>query len=378
MKYRRMPIEVESPEQFGYENIRCNLTESSVSDMPLSNLEVDLHELVLAYTDHLGKPALRELIAKDATGLSPQDVLVTQSAAAALFIVSTSLLEDKSHIVVMHPNYATNLETPRAIGCGIDHLSLAFEDGFRFDVERLAALLRPETRLISLTTPHNPTGITLTESDLLAAVALAESHGCYLLVDETYREMNFSGTTPLAASLSPRCISVASLSKSYGVPGVRIGWIITQDKELQETFLAAKEQIFICNSIVDEEIAFQVLAGKPALLPPILEKNRQAFKVIKSWMDRQTEMEWVEPSGGVVCFPRIKETPPGRVEAFYRILNDKYKTFTGPGHWFGMDRRYMRVGYGWPAANELVEGLENISLSLEESRHQDQLDQFRK
>ena len=93
MKYRRMPIEIESPEQMGYGNIRCNLTESSVADMRLSELGIDLRSLVLAYTDHLGKPGLREIIAADGPGLSAQDVIVTPGAAAALFIVATSLLE---------------------------------------------------------------------------------------------------------------------------------------------------------------------------------------------------------------------------------------------------------------------------------------------
>lgn len=367
MDYRRMSIEIESPEQVGYANIRCNLTESSVSDRPLATLGLDINTLVLAYTDHLGKPALRERIAACGENLSPQDVIVTPSAAAALFIVATSLLEKGSHLVVMHPNYATNIETPRAIGCQVDYLRLSFENGFRFDLDQLAALLRPETRLISLTTPHNPTGVTLTEKDLRAAASLAEAKGCYLLVDETYREMNFAGPTPLAASISPRCISVASMSKSYGLPGIRIGWIITRDKTLQETFLAAKEQIFICNSVVDEEIALHVLEQKDSILPPILEKNRRSFETVKNWMKAQKHLEWVEPAGGVVCFPRIKPAAGLDVDAFYQILNNKYSTFVGPGHWFGMERRYMRIGYGWPPAEELAEGLHHLSLALEEA-----------
>ena len=368
MKYRRTPIEIESPEQFGYANIRCNLTESSVSDMPLSAIpDLDLASLVLAYTDHLGKPELRELLAADGPGLSAADVILTQSAAAALFIVSTSLLERSDHLVVMHPNYATNIETPRTIGCRVDHLELSFEEGFRFDIDRLAALIKPETKLISLTTPHNPTGITLTERELRLAAELAQAHGCYLLVDETYREMNTAGPTPLAASLNPCCISVSSMSKSYGLPGIRIGWIITRNEQLHETFLAAKEQIFICNSIVDEEIAWRTLARKAEILPPILERNRAGLAVLKRWIAGQQVFEWVPPSGGVVCFPRIRPESGVNVDAFYRIQNDKYKTIVGPGHWFGMDRRFMRIGYGWPTAGELEEGLHNLSLAAGEA-----------
>lgn len=367
MKYRRMPIEIESPEQFGYDNIKCNLTESSVTDMSLSQLGLDLNSLVLAYTDHLGKRELRELLASEGKDISPEHVIVTPSAAAALFIIATSLLEKSDHLIVMHPNYATNIETPRTIGCEIDFLNLSFDENFRFDIDKLAALIKPETKLISLTAPHNPTGVTLSESDIRAAAALAEKHDCYLLVDETYREMNFAGSPPLAASISPRCISVASMSKSYGLPGIRIGWIITQDKELNETFLAAKEQIFICNSIIDEEIAYQVLLRKDQILSPILERNRQGFEIVKAWIEGQNVFEWVQPSGGVVCFPRIKPDSSVNIEAFYSILNDKYKTFVGPGHWFGMDRRFMRIGYGWSTLSELEEGLENLSLAAREA-----------
>jgi aspartate/methionine/tyrosine aminotransferase len=279
-------------------------------------------------------------------------------------------LDKSDHLVVMHPNYATNIETPKAIGCNIDFLSLSFNDGFHFDIDKLKALIKPETKLISLTTPHNPTGTTLTESDLRAVAELAATHGCYLLVDETYREMNFAGPTPLAATLSPRCISVASMSKSYGLPGIRIGWIITKNEQLHETFLAAKEQIFICNSILDEEIAYWALLRKSEILPPILQRNRRRFDVVKQWMAGQSIFEWVQPSGGVVCFPRIKPESGVDIEVFYRILNDKYKTFVGPGHWFGMDRRFMRVGFGWPTAKELEEGLQNLSLAAEEAKAQ--------
>ena len=368
MKYRRMPIEVESPEEYGYGKIRCNLTESSVADLRLEALDLDLNSLTLAYTDHAGKPELRELIAAEGAGLQAQDVLVTAGAAAALFIIATSLLDASSRIVVMRPNYATNIETPRAIQCSIDFLDLRFEHGYHFSIDRLAEVIQPGTRLISLTTPHNPTGVTLSEADLRAAIALAEQHDCYLLVDETYGQMNFAGPTPLAAALSERCISVASLSKSYGLPGIRMGWIISRDRRLRELFLAAKEQMYICNSIVDEEIAYRALAQKDRLLPPILEHNRAAFARMKAWMERQEEMEWVEPGGGVVCFPRIKPGSRVDVETFYHILNEKYATFVGPGHWFEQERRSMRIGYGWPKTAELEEGLQNVALALEEAK----------
>ena len=118
MRYSRMPIEVESPEEFGYGNIRFNLSESSIADQSLADFGLLVPDgLVLLYGEHKGSPELRALIAADDPALSADDVLITGGAAGALFIVATALLGKEDNLVVVRPNYATNLETPRAIGC---------------------------------------------------------------------------------------------------------------------------------------------------------------------------------------------------------------------------------------------------------------------
>ena len=287
MRYRRMPIEEESPEQLGYGRIRHNLAESSVADAALGDLSADLGWLVLQYGDHLGLPALRELVAADGAGVTPDDVLVTPGAVAALFIIHTTLLEAGSHAIVARPNYATNVETPRTVGADVEYLDLAFEDGWVVDPDRIAAMLRPETRLVSLTTPHNPTGATLSRETLDAVIGLVERHGgARLLVDETYREMTFGDALPVAASLSDRVISVSSLSKTYGLPGIRVGWLVTRDPDLFGRFLAAKEQILISGSLVDETIAVRALERRPTWLPEIRERIAAAFSVTASWASR--------------------------------------------------------------------------------------------
>ena len=159
MKYIRMPIEKESPEQLGYDKIKFNLTESSVRDRLLSDLNMDVNDILLCYGDHVGNPALREIISTGNDNLKPDNVLVTAGASAALFIVATSLLKKGDHIIVVRPNYATNIETPKAIGCDITYLDLTFESGFEINLNELESLIRPETKFISLTYPHNPTGV---------------------------------------------------------------------------------------------------------------------------------------------------------------------------------------------------------------------------
>lgn len=365
MKYVRMPIEIESPEQMGYDAVKFNLTESSFSDQVLGKLDLHLNDLVLCYGDHLGKRELRELLASE-HGVSPEEVVITAGAAPALFIVATTLLEKGGHLLVEHPNYATNIETPRAIGAEVEFIRLDFEQGFQPDIADIERRIRPATRYISVTTPHNPTGTVLTRASLDALVALAERKGIYLLVDETYRDMDFDRTLPLAATLSPRVISVASLSKSYGLPGIRIGWLINRDPKLLEKFLAAKEQIFICGSVVDEEIAYRYLKDRPARFAAIRQEILAKRRILQAWYKGQDRLEWVAPTAGVVCFPRIKAGCKVKPEDFYARLNGFYKTFVGPGHWFEMDKRYMRIGYGWPGEAELREGLKNISSCLDD------------
>lgn len=362
MDYRRMPIEVESPEQMGYETIRHNLSESSYTDSFFRDirLDKDLRDLLLCYGPHAGHEGLRKAIV-DGTTLDPADVLLTIGAAGALFIIATSLLEKGDELVVVRPNYATNIETPRAIGAAIRYIDLQFEEGFALDIAKIKASLSGRTRYISVTYPHNPTGVCLSEAEMRQLVALAEEAGVTLLVDETYRDMVFGELPPLAATLSRNVISVSSLSKTYGLPGLRIGWIVCRDEKMRTTFLAAKEQMYICGPVLEEEIAFRYWKQRADYLPRIRADIRQKFGVVREWMRQQNYFEWVEPTGGCVCFPRIRRPEEGNIDRFYQNLLSEYGTYVGPGHWFEMPRHYMRVGFGWPELGSLEKGLEALT-----------------
>ena len=294
---------------------------------------------------------------------------MTPGAAAALFIIATTLLQAGDHLIVARPNYATNLETPQAIGADISHLDLRYEDGWTVDPERIAALLTPRTKLVSLTNPHNPSGQVMPEATVREVIALVERHpqAC-LLLDETYREMTFDGPQPMAAALSERAISVSSLSKADGLPGIRIGWLVTRDRSLLERFLSAKEQILITNSVVDEAIAEVALARRAERMPVILAGIAAALATTRAWMAGQDDFEWVEPRGGVVGFPRFRPGVDVDVDAFYRILLDEHGTVVGPGHWFEQSRRHFRLGYGWPTPTELSGGLAALGAAAAAAR----------
>jgi aspartate/methionine/tyrosine aminotransferase len=356
--YRRTPIEIESPEQLGYSTIRNNLAESSFSDMCLADfgVEADLGRVLLAYGDHLGAERLRRMIAGGDDSLSPAHVLVTAGAASALFIIATSLLGPKAHVLVCEPNYATNLETPRAIGADVD-------------MEKLASRLRRDTRLVSITYPHNPTGSTITRAELDALVALVESHPtARLLVDETYRELAYGDPLPMATTLSPRVLAVSSMSKTYGLPGLRVGWLTCRDDRLMETLLAAKEQIFISGAVLEEELAARVLEQRSVALSLVHAKTQRHLAVVRDWINGHELFEWVEPNAGVVCFPRIRPEIEIDVDGFYRALLEEHGTYVGPGRWFDQDPRFFRLGFAWPTEEELERGLEGLDLAAAGAR----------
>jgi aspartate/methionine/tyrosine aminotransferase len=368
MHYKRMPIEVESPEEMGYATIQYNLAESSVRDIYFRDLKLNLDDLFMCYGEHRGKLELRNEIVRDEISLDADNVLVCPSAATALFIISTTLLNNNDHLIVLRPNYATNIETPRAINCEISFIDLAFENGFQFDIEQIKNAVKSNTKLISLTSPHNPTGVVFDNKIIEEIIDFAKERNIYVLVDETYRYLNFqSELIPYYAAKSNNVISVCSLSKAHGVPGIRTGWLINKDEKLMYDFLAAKEQIIICNSVVDEEIAHHILSQKD-YLQATHQHIRQNFSILKNWMENEQKyLEWIEPKAGVVCFPRIKNEYKVDIARFYKILYEQHKTLVGAGHWFEQSDRYFRLGFGYPSQDELLQGLKNIDASIEAS-----------
>jgi aspartate/methionine/tyrosine aminotransferase len=390
MNYQRMAIEEEAPEEVGAV-IRYNLSESAISDQTLQSLGISIpQELVLGYTEHQGSRQIRNIIAEASGGsVTADDIIVTAGASTSLFIVATSLLGPDDHFIVTRPNYATSLETPRAIGCSITFIDLDFASQYRLDVARISAAIRPGiTKLISICSPNNPTGTVCSASTLQAVAAVAAENGCHLLIDETYADLTYADSPivhrndgggddddggraerrsdiPAAASLGSHVIGVSSMSKVYGVPGIRIGWLATTNKVLLKKFLAAKEQISISGSVLDELVAEQILSRRDALLRETKAEMRRRRDRVAAWIESESDLvDWVAPEAGVMCFVRMKKPPASSPNAFYRRLLLEHGTYVGPGHWFERDDVFFRLGFGWPTWEHLEAGLRAISEAL--------------
>jgi len=361
MWFERMTLEVWFDDyQF---QVKYDIGESAVKFLTVEQLDIDLQDVALRYGYHTGQPRLRALLAEQYPGLTPEQIVVTAGASEANFAVVSAIVKPGDHVIVEHPNYPSLYDVPRSLGCDVDLFPLRFEDGFRPDVERLKAMVRPDTKLISFTHPNNPTGSMMSEEDLRELVAFVEERGIFLMFDETYREMDGGRSLPPAATLSDQVISISTMSKAYGLPGIRIGWAATQNQTILDALLTIREQVTICNNALGEVIAMHMLERREPFLEQALKHIAQNRAMVTTWMASQDVFEWVYPEAGVVSFPRFKDGVAIDPEAFYRLLVEKYETFAVPGRCFEMDNRYFRLGFG-ATTEEIKTGLANIERAL--------------
>jgi aspartate/methionine/tyrosine aminotransferase len=359
MVFTRMPLEIWFDEyQF---KVDYDIGESGTKFLSLKDVGLDLNEVELRYGYHLGHPELRNEIAKQYRGMKGDNVAVTTGASEGNFAVIGHLVGSKDHLIVEHPTYPSLYQVPRSLERDLSLFRLTWENEFRPDMDKLRKLVKSTTKLITLTHPNNPTGSVITESELKEAIEIAEEVGAYLMVDETYRDMMFDTPPPLAATLSHNAISLTSMSKTWGLPGIRIGWAVA-DKPIIEAIRAVREQVTICNSSLGEAIALAVLKKRNKILATRRKSMFSNFKILKDWMDDQKWLEWIEPKSGVVGAPRLVRR--GSTDDLCKLLVTKYRTFTVPGS--GMELEgHLRIGFGGEH-EELVHGLEKLTLALRE------------
>ena len=356
-----MPIEAEAPEELGI-SVAINLAESSLADRKVQDFIAHLPPLELAYHHHRGLPEFRLELAMELETGNPEHVLLTPGAAGALFLLHMALLSHGSHALVMHPNYATNLETPWALGCEVQTLDFEWKGEWFFDLETIFRKVRPNTSLISITTPHNPTGWVMPWDDLMALAAFCKERNIWLLVDETYRHIPPGPFHLPAAKLNDRVISVSSVSKSLGLPGLRIGWIWCQHETLMQQLLAAKEQVILCNGILDEHLAWISWQQRKTLLAEALENMTRNRGIVEEWLRSEKQVQGSLGRGGAVAFLKLSdELDSGQ---FHSNLLHHHNTYVGPGHWFGFSDAFFRLGFGYPEPDQLAHGLRNISQTI--------------
>ncbi len=277
----------------------------------------------LGYTETFGAPDLRQTIAAIHTNKTAEEVLCFAGASEGIFAANNVILDKDSHSIVVTPNYQSHETLPLAI-CEATGIPLDPDDNWSLDIDRVAAAIKPNTKLITINFPHNPTGAILSLDRYHALIELCRKHGIYILHDEIFNGLGPSTAQhlPYVADLYERGLSLNVMSKAYGLPGLRIGWIVCQDKELLSKMERFKHYLSICNSGPSERLANIALTYRSKLLArncSIVDENLPKWD---AFFNRHQDLfEWQRPDGACTAYPRYKGADG--VEAFCRDLVEK-------------------------------------------------------
>ncbi|MCS5543465.1 MAG: aminotransferase class I/II-fold pyridoxal phosphate-dependent enzyme [SAR86 cluster bacterium] len=349
-----------------YENsVDVNLTESGIEPMSLKELmsESELEELVnipMGYGYTQGSPELRAKISSLYKGFDYKNILVTSGSSEAIFLTALLMLSEGDELIMMSPNYLSINGIAKSIGAEVSFITLEEDLGWSLDLDKLRNLVSKRTKLISLCNPNNPTGSIMKTSDMEEVVRIADSVGAYIHSDEIYigSELSNSVTTSFQ-NLYKKTVVTSGLSKTFANPGIRIGWLATQEDLVEECW-GIKDYTTVASSILSQHIACKVL--EPQIIKKIKARARELLlgnlKVFKEWIIPYSNfLSYVPPEAG--GFVYVRYNMQINSSDLIHNLRENESVFIVPGDSFGMDG-YFRVGLG-SKAETFKRGLNLIS-----------------
>ena len=357
--------------------VRWDIAESGVYPMsmreiidllPANERDATLDRLLdlrLGYSEACGSEELRGLIAATYENTSASEILVTTGAIEANFLLFNELLSAGDRVVIVDPAYQQLGSVARAIGCDVALWTLRHDDDFRFDLDDLRALATPGTRMIAINTPHNPTGVMLSEEQLQEIYALAEERDAWVLSDEAYRWLDLPGNAALAPpmrNLGPRAISTGTFSKPFGLPGLRSGWIAAPADVIQRCW-GLRDYISLSPGKLNDALATLAFRHHDQ----ITERTRQIVAVnlpfAERWFAENADLvSWTPPRGGILALMKYELEMPSLELANH--LAEAYSVMLAPGAAFGYEG-YLRIGIG-SAPHIFAEGLRQTARCLRE------------
>ena len=359
------PFQMERWQSTYEHRVRFNLSESGVHPLTVGELlaladgGIDLSSVRLGYSQSNGTDELRALIASLYPGASDSSVLVTIGGAEANFVAFWELAGSRKPVAVMLPNYMQVPGLVENFDGGFIPFHLREETGWRPDLDQLASALAGGAGFILITNPNNPTGVALTSAEMDDIVSLADRHGAWILADEVYRGAEV-GTDPVPSFWGryDRVLVTNSLSKAYGLPGLRLGWVAGPDEVVARLWARTDYTTIAPPSVSD---ALATVALSPTVRPRILARTRGIIRhnlaVMTAWMEsRDGLFSFTPPDAGAICMVRY-HAPADSLELAER-LRVEHSLLVVPGAHFGVEGT-MRIGFG-PPEEELVRGLERL------------------
>ena len=336
--------------EFNTEYLMCSSDCESMSIAELLNLEESAAEKFqqtwLGYSESQGSPALRAEISKLYETTQPEDILVHTGAEEAIFLFMFAAFKQYDHVIVHSPAYQSLAEVARAAGCDVSPWRAREENGWSLDLDELRHLMRSNTKAIIINTPHNPTGYLMPGEDYEALHKFAAANKLLLFSDEVYRESEYdsSARLPAACDLGDYAISLGVTSKTYGLAGLRVGWIATKNKKIYEKMASLKDYTTICNAAPSEFLAEVAMRNRQKLIERNLGIIKQNLEVIDSLFARHANLfSWVRPRAGSMAFPRYLG---GNVDKFCDELVKRAGVLLLPGSVYDDSHNHFRLGLG--------------------------------
>ena len=314
----------------------------------------------LGYTESQGSPSLREEISRIYQDISPDQVLVHSGAEEAIFLFMQAYLESGDHIIVHWPCYQSLFQVAESIGCQVSYWVTEETSNWQLDFNELENLIQPNTRAIVINTPHNPTGFLLDQDSFRNLYPIVETHGLILFSDEVYRESEYDplNRLPAACDLGDSAISLGVMSKTYGLAGLRIGWIATKDPDLYQKMAQLKDYTTICNSAPSEYLAEIALRNRERITRRNLSIIKTNIDLLETFFDKYKEIfNWVKPIAGPIAFPRLKTED---VETFCQRLVTEFGVLLLPGSVYDHPDNHFRIGFGRRNMPEALNRFENF------------------
>ncbi len=313
--------------------------------------------LWLGYTETWGAPDLRQVISETYANQTSDNILCFAGASEGIFAANTVLLDRDSHAIVVTPNYQSHETLPLAI-CEATGVSLDPDDNWSLDIDRVRDAIRPNTKLVTINFPHNPTGAILSRDRFDALIELCRNHGIWILADEIFNGLGRARTEhlPFVADLYERGLSLNVMSKAYGLPGLRIGWIACQDADVLTKMERMKHYLSICNSGPSERLTLIALKARNTLLARNCKLVDENLVKLDAFFKRHGALfDWQMPDGSCMAYPRYNG--PEGVEEFCRRLVEESGVLLLPGSIYesaltGTLKGHFRIGYGRTGIDE--------------------------
>ena len=303
-------------------------------------------DLTLGYTESLGHPLLRSEISKLYKNINSDNVLVV-APEEGIFITLNIILPQGDHVICTFPGYQSLYEIALSLGCEVTKWQPKEEEKWAFDVEFLRENIKKNTKLVLVNFPHNPTGYLPTKNDILEIVKICKDNDIYLFSDEMYHLLEFDAKDRLtsACDLYDNAITLFGMSKTFGMAGVRIGWIITKNEKLYKKMSLFKDYTTICSSAPSEILSIIALKAKDEIIEKHLKRINRNLHLLDEFFEKyRSDFEWVRPRAGTIAFPKLK----GDVDSleFCQSVVKNSNVMLLPSTLYDYDDKHFRIGFG--------------------------------